>query len=69
MGPDLLGVTTRRERAWLLRYIQVPDQVLASGDPIASALSEKYQKTRMPNVGLGGADVAAIVSYLEAQAK
>ncbi len=67
MGPDLLGVTTRRERTWLLRYIQVPDQVLASGDPIAKALHQKYQNMRMPNVSLGGADVAAIVSYLEAQ--
>ena len=65
MGPDLLGVTARRERTWLLRYVQVPDQVLASGDPIAKALNEKYQKARMPNVGLGGADAAAIVSYLE----
>ena len=67
MGPDLLGVTARRERTWLLRYVQVPDQVLASGDPIAKALNEKYQQARMPNVGLGGADAAAIVSYLEAQ--
>jgi protein SCO1/2 len=67
MGPDLVGVTSRRERMWLLRYIQVPDQVLASGDPIAKALYEKYRDVRMPNVSLGGADVAAIVSYLEAQ--
>ena len=65
MGPDLLGVTARRERTWLLRYIQVPDQVLASGDPIAKALNQKYQNVRMPNVSLGGADAAAIVSYLE----
>lgn len=65
LGPDLLGVTARRERTWLLRYIQVPDQVLAAGDPIARALSEKYEKVRMPNVSLGGADAAAIVSYLE----
>jgi hypothetical protein len=67
VGPDLLGVTARRERTWLLRYIQVPDQVLASGDPIAKALYQKYQNVRMPNVSLGGADVQAIVSYLEAQ--
>jgi len=67
MGPDLLGVTARRERTWLLRYIQVPDQVLASGDPIAKTLYQKYQNVRMPNVSLGGADVAAIVSYLETQ--
>lgn len=67
LGPDLLGVTARRERTWLLRYIQVPDEVLASGDPIAKALYQKYQNVRMPNVSLGGADVQAIVSYLESQ--
>jgi protein SCO1/2 len=67
MGPDLLGVTARRERTWLLRYIQVPDQVLASGDPIAKTLYQKYQNVRMPNVSLGGADAAAIVLYLETQ--
>ena len=67
MGPDLLGVTARRSREWLLRYIQMPDQVLASGDPIATQLSEKYRGARMPNVNLGGADVVAIVGYLEAR--
>ena len=67
MGPDLLGVTARRSREWLVRYIQMPDQVLASGDPIATELSEKYRGARMPNVSLGGADVAAIVVYLERQ--
>jgi protein SCO1 len=66
-GPDLLGVTARRERGWLLRYIQTPDKVLASGDPIATELFEKYRRVRMPNVSLGSADVAAIVAYLERQ--
>src|SRR6266852_6007187 len=35
MGPDLLGVTARRDRAWLTRYIMAPDRMLAEGDPIA----------------------------------
>jgi protein SCO1 len=65
LGPDLLGVTQRRERAWLVRYIQIPDKVLASGDPIARQLYDKYGKVRMPNVSLGRSDVDAIVSYLE----
>src|SRR5262245_45368029 len=67
LGPDLLGVTSRRERAWLSRYIQVPDRVLDARDPIAVALSEKYDKTKMPNLGLGSEDVAALVTYLEAR--
>jgi protein SCO1/2 len=67
VGPDLAGVTSRRERAWLQRYIQVPDRVLAAQDPIALSLYEKYGKTRMPNLGLGSEDAAALVSYLETQ--
>ena len=67
IGPDLLGVTSRRESAWLARYIQVPDRVLDAHDPIAVALSQKYDKTQMPNLGLGSEDVDALIVYLEAQ--
>jgi len=62
-------VTSRRERAWLSHYIQVPDRVLEAHDPIAVALSEKYDKTRMPNLGLGSEDVDALIVYLEAQSR
>jgi protein SCO1 len=64
LGPDLAGVTDRREQAWLARYIQHPDEVLASGDPIAAALYHKYKKIGMPYLGLGSSDVQDIVSYL-----
>jgi protein SCO1 len=67
IGPDLAGVTTRRDRNWLARYVQQPDRMLAEGDPIAKALFEKYQNARMPNVSLGSADVAAVLSYLESR--
>ena len=67
IGPDLAGVTTRRGRAWLARYVQVPDAVLAEGDPVATALFQQYNTVRMPNLRLGSADVAAVVDYLAAQ--
>jgi len=67
MGPDLLGVTARRDRAWLTRYIMAPDKMLAEGDPIAVALFEKYQYARMPNLRLSSDEVAAVLSYLEAR--
>lgn len=69
MGPDLRGVTARRERAWLTRYIQVPDEVLAAGDPIAAALFNKYKKVRMPNLRLASNDVADVLAYLEASSR
>jgi hypothetical protein len=67
MGPDLAGVTARRERAWLNRYIIAPDKMLAEGDPIATALFEKYQYARMPNLRLSSDEVAAVLSYVEAR--
>src|SRR5262245_3342999 len=52
LGPDLLGVTERREGGWLTRCIQSPEKMLAQRDPIAVALSEKYRNVRMPNQSL-----------------
>jgi protein SCO1/2 len=67
MGPDLAGVTARRDRAWLNRYIIAPDKLLAEGDPTAVALFEKYQYARMPNLRLSSDEVAAVLSYVEAR--
>jgi protein SCO1/2 len=68
LAPDLANVTRTRDPKWLARFIQFPDQVLASGDPIAKRLRAKYRVT-MPNLGLGPDDVAAIVEYLASAVK
>ena len=67
IGPDLLGVTGRRDRAWLARFIQTPDQMLAEHDPLAMELFAKHKRIQMPNLRLGDGDVAALLAYLEAQ--
>ncbi|MGH6626881.1 MAG: SCO family protein [Burkholderiaceae bacterium] len=69
LGPDLLGVTKRRERGWLARYLAEPEKMLAEGDPIATSLFKKYNRLRMPNLDLGSDDVAALLSYLEARTR
>lgn len=69
LGPDLSGVTAARDHAWLARYVAAPDEVLASGDPVANALFEKYRHVRMPNLRLGREDVEALLSYLKARAR
>ena len=65
-GPDLQGVTARRERGWLARWLAKPDKMLAERDPIAMSLYVKY-KNEMPNLLLGAPDVEALVTYLEAK--
>jgi mono/diheme cytochrome c family protein len=67
VGPDLAGVTARRDRAWLERFIQVPDQVLAEGDPVAAELLQKYNGVPMPSLGLTDDQVASLIAYLEAE--
>ena len=67
VGPDLLGVTQRRDRAWLLRWIKEPDRVLAEKDPIATQLLQEFNNVAMPNMGLTDEEVAALVAYLESR--
>jgi protein SCO1/2 len=69
IGPDLAGVSERRDLAWLKRYLKEPEKVLAEGDPTAKALFEKYKKVNMPNLNLGTDDVTALIAYLDARSK
>ena len=67
VGPDLAGVTTRRDSDWLHNYLYAPDEMLDNGDPIASALYAKYRRVRMPNLSLDSGDVDAVIAYLDQQ--
>jgi protein SCO1 len=67
IGPDLLGVTQARDRAWLSRFIAVPDKVLSAKDPIATALYAKYKQVQMPDLRLDAAEVEALLHFLETQ--
>jgi protein SCO1/2 len=67
IGPDLAGVTARRDPEWLARYIVEPDKVLASGDPIAKTLQARY-RVPMPNLRVGDQDLAALLDFLRATA-
>lgn len=66
LGPGLLGITQKRDRAWLSRWLKEPDQMLAEKDPIATQLFEKYQKLSMPNLKLNDADAQALIVFMEA---
>jgi len=67
VGPDLRGVTQRRERAWLTSFIRNPVRMLAQKDPAALELAARFPGVRMPAVGLADVDAADLITYLEAQ--
>ena len=67
VGPDLKGVTVRRQRPWLLKFIRSSQQVIASGDPVANELFRTFKRQRMPDwTDLSPQDVAAILDWLAA---
>jgi protein SCO1/2 len=67
IGPDLLGVTNVRDRAWLARFISEPDKMVAEKDPTAVALFEKYKQVNMPNLRLAEVDLNALLNFLHDQ--
>jgi protein SCO1 len=67
VGPDLAGVTLRREHDWLVRFLRAPDAMLAQGDPITVELNQQFSSVRMPNLGLGEADAEDLIHYLASQ--
>jgi protein SCO1/2 len=69
IGPDLAGVTSRRDRDWLQQFIRAPDAMNAAGDPVAVALRKEYQQARMPNLDLSEVDSVAVIDYIEAQSR
>lgn len=67
IGPDLLGVTLRRNRDWLIRWLREPDKMLEEKDPVAMSMFYKYDQVVMPNMGLGKADIKDLLEYMEAE--
>jgi protein SCO1/2 len=69
IGPDLLNVTARRDRAWLVNYILEPDRMLAQHDPIAMTLFGRYKTVRMPNLHLTPEDAEKVIKHIQEQSK
>lgn len=67
IGPDLLGVTNVRERAWLMKIISDPIKLLDEKDPLATALFKKYNEIRMPKMGLADEDVNVLIDFMKTQ--
>ncbi len=65
-GPDLQGVAEQRDPAWLRRWLEEPDVMLAEGDPIATELLRQYNNVPMPNQNLSAAEIDALLAYLGA---
>lgn len=68
VGPDLKGVTGRRQASWIARMILYPD-VMTREDDTARDLLKTYM-TAMTNQGINAdSDLPLLMSYLKANEK
>ncbi|MFI5323091.1 MAG: c-type cytochrome [Thermodesulfobacteriota bacterium] len=63
VGPDLSGVTKRREAEWIKKWIMSPDTMIYT-DPIAKELLKVYL-VPMPNQGLTGEEAVILIEYFK----
>ena len=64
VGPDLAGLPDRVDRAWAEKFILAPQDVIASGDPIAKKLVAEYGGMQMPDLGITEAQIGPLLAYL-----
>ena len=62
-GPDLLGVTQRREEEWLRKWLKSPDTMIYT-DPIAKEMLKEFL-VPMPNQGLSDEEIEILIEYFE----
>ena len=67
VGPDLKGVTARRQPDWLLKFVRSSQTVIQSGDPTAKTLFEQFKPQKMPDWSdLSEKQISAIMDYFAA---
>jgi mono/diheme cytochrome c family protein len=65
IGPDLKDVTKKRKEAWLIKFIQSPNDMIESGDKDAVALYKEFNEMDMPEQNLTDDQVRKLLTYIE----
>jgi mono/diheme cytochrome c family protein len=69
-GPDLKDVTTRKDRAWFVQFLQSPKTIIDSGDPYALRLQQDARGVVMPNIaGMNPQQAQALLDMITAESK
>jgi protein SCO1/2 len=69
VGPDLQGVTAKRDEKWLQRWIAKPNEMIKEKDPIIMEMMPRYKNINMPNLKLNESDVNKLIAYIKSVEK
>ncbi|MDD2798262.1 MAG: c-type cytochrome [Bacteroidales bacterium] len=65
VGPDLKGVTKRRTKEWLVKFIQSPVKIQKAGDADAVALFKEYNNMPMPDNAMTDEQVVKLLDHID----
>jgi mono/diheme cytochrome c family protein len=65
VGPDLMKITEKKDKSWLIPFIQSSQSIIKGGDADAIALFEEYNKIMMPDQALSSSEVESVLEYIE----
>jgi cytochrome c551/c552 len=65
-GPDLAGVSQRRSREWLYRWMK-ESQKMIEDDSTAQAMFQEYNRLPMPSQKMSRGDVDALLAFIDAE--
>ncbi|MCC6587151.1 MAG: c-type cytochrome [Bryobacterales bacterium] len=69
-GPDLKNVAQRKDRAWLVQFLQSPQAMIDRGDGYALKLKQEARDVVMPTInGMSPARAELLLSMIEAESK
>ncbi len=69
-GPDLKNVTQRKEREWLIEFLQSPQAMMDKGDAYALKLQQEARGVVMPNIaGMTKDRARALLAMLDAESQ
>ena len=65
VGPDLKGITQKRDKVWFGLFVKNSAQLISSGDADAIAIAKEYNNMPMPPSALSDADIEAIYKFVQ----
>jgi cytochrome c2 len=69
-GPDLKGVSERKDREWLVRFMLDPKGVVQSGDPYATGMVKEFGGMVMPvSKAMNRALAGDLLDWIDAESK
>jgi mono/diheme cytochrome c family protein len=67
IGPGLKNIHSRRNEAWLIKWIKNSSEVIKSGDEYGVKLFNEYNQTAMPAFALSDEEIKAVLAHVKAE--